>query len=370
MRLKLTFLVLFFVQSTFGQNKFQNVDSLFNHWSSTTKPGGAVGIIKDGGLIYVKGFGAANLEHQIPISPQSIFFIGSVAKQFTAFSILLLEEQGKLRLDDEIQKYLPDFPRYQAPITINHLIHHTSGLRDLFGLLFLEGRSYLDHLSEEEAYAILKNQKSLNFSPGERQSYTNSGYFLLGTIVKAASGITLREFADKNIFSPLGMKNTFYLDDNTQIIRNKAESYLKIRDKEGFQNQIRRYDLVGSAGIYTNVEDLFLWDQNFYHNKLGNATQAIVDKMLDEWVLNNGQRTGYSFGLGVSYLNGIKRVNHVGGHAGYTAILSRYPEEKLSVIILSNRSDGNVSALSSRVADIFIPITKNNKIGRASCRER
>src|SRR5687767_170722 len=236
----LVFLLFVYIPSNAQVNEFAKIDSLFSMWSKIENPGGAVGIIKEGKLIYSKGYGSADLEHDIPISPNSLFFLGSVAKQFTAFCILLLEEQGKLKLEDEIQKFLPDFPRYETPITINHLIHHTSGIRDVFSLFFLQGRNYLDHISEEEAYDMLKKQSALNFKSGDRQSYSNSGYFLLGKIIKVASGKSLKNFAQENIFTPLGMRNTFYLDNNQQIVRNRVESYVKLEGKEEFGNQIRR----------------------------------------------------------------------------------------------------------------------------------
>jgi CubicO group peptidase (beta-lactamase class C family) len=366
----LVFLLFVYIPSNAQVNEFAKIDSLFSMWSKIENPGGAVGIIKDGKLIYSKGYGSADLEHDIPISPNSLFFLGSVAKQFTAFCILLLEEQGKLKLEDEIQKFLPDFPRYETPITINHLIHHTSGIRDVFSLFFLQGRNYLDHISEEEAYDMLKKQSALNFKSGDRQSYSNSGYFLLGKIIKVASGKSLKNFAQENIFTPLGMRNTFYLDNNQQIVRNRVESYVKLEGKEEFGNQIRRYDLVGSAGIYSTIEDLFLWDQNFYHNKLGKASQAIIDKMYDESTLNNGQRTGYAFGLGVSYINGIKRITHTGGHAGYRAVLTRFPEQNFSVVLLTNRSDANIEDLAAKIYNSYLNNGSNNTANDLSKTEK
>jgi CubicO group peptidase (beta-lactamase class C family) len=366
----LVFILFVYIPSNAQVNEFAKIDSLFSMWSKIENPGGAVGIIKAGKLIYSKGYGSADLEHDIPISSNSLFFLGSVAKQFTAFCILLLEEEGKLRLEDEIQKFLPDFPRYESPITINHLIHHTSGIRDLFSLFFLHGRNYLDHISEKEAYDMLKKQSALNFKSGERQSYSNSNYFLLGKIIKVASGKSLKNFAQENIFTPLGMRNTFYLDDNQQIVRNRVESYIKMEGKEEFGNQIRRYDLVGSAGIYSTIEDLFLWDQNFYHNKLGKASQSIIDKMYDESTLNNGQRTGYAFGLGVNYINGIKRITHTGGHAGYRAILTRFPEQNFSFVLLTNRSDGNIEDLAAKITNIYVNNSSNNSANDLSITEK
>lgn len=331
----------------------ETVDRIFSDWDQSQAPGAAVGIVRDGKLIIAKGYGLADLEHDIPITPSTRFFLGSVSKQFTAFCILLLEEQGKLNLNDEIQNYLPDFPRYHAPITINHLIHHTSGIRDLFTLFWLQGRNYLDHISEKDAYDILKHQQALNCSPGEKYLYSNSNYFLLGKIVKAASTTSLKEFARQHIFEPLGMYNTLYLDDNGEIVKNRAFGYGKTEGKDGFRNIIRRYDLVGSAGIYSTIEDLYRWDQNFYHNTLGKGGQRIIDKMHEEIPLNNGMRNNYAFGIGNGTYKGLRRVDHTGSHGGYVATIDRFPDHGFSVIILSNRSEA-VRTKALAIADNFL----------------
>ena len=197
--------------SSLGQIKGgQAIDSLFAEWNRSDAPGAALGIIKDGKLLYSKGYGIADLEHDIVITPSSVFNIASVSKQFVSFSILLLEEQGKLELDDRIQKYLPDFPEYETPLTIRHFIHHTSGVRDYFTLNSLKGRDYLDNIEADEVYELIKRQKELNFSPGEKYLYSNSCYFMLAMIVEKAAGQSLKEFAQENIFQPLGMKNTLF----------------------------------------------------------------------------------------------------------------------------------------------------------------
>jgi CubicO group peptidase (beta-lactamase class C family) len=229
--MKKQFLILFFWSISvfsFGQIvETQAIDSLFAEWNKPNVPGGALGIIKDGSLIYSKGYGFGNLEHDIEITPSSVFYIGSVSKQFVTFSILLLEEQGKLGLDDKIQQYLPDFPEYDAPLTIRHFIHHTSGVRDYLTLMYLKGRSYLDNIEVDEVYDLIKRQKELNFSPGEKYLYSNSCYFMLAMIVEKASGQTLRMFAQEHIFDPLGMNSTLFYDDNSDLIKNRVFSYEK-----------------------------------------------------------------------------------------------------------------------------------------------
>ena len=351
-------LLLFFCSisvCSFGQIKeSQAIDSLFLEWDKPDVPGGAIGIIQDGKLIYSKGYGIGNLEHDIEITPSSVFYIGSVSKQFVTFSILLLEEQGKLDLDDIIQKHLPDFPEYDVPLTIRHFIHHTSGVRDYLTLMYLKGRNYLDNIEVDEVYELIKRQKELNFSPGEKYLYSNSCYFMLAMIVEKVAGQTLRMFAQEHIFDPLGMKNTLFYDDNTDLIKNRVFSYEKKSGEDGFNNLIMRFALVGSGGVYSTIEDLYLWDQNFYNNKLGKGSQEIIHKMHEEGLLNNGGSTGYAFALHNGTYKGLKTVSHGGALAGYRAGLMRFPEEKFSVIILANRSDANLTNKGFQIADIFL----------------
>ncbi|WP_052172604.1 serine hydrolase domain-containing protein [Psychroserpens jangbogonensis] len=354
---KYSLLLLLFSFSiiSFGQIKEkQTIDSLFIEWDKPEVPGCALGIIQDGKLIYSKGYGIGDLEHDIQITPTSVFYTGSVSKQFVTFSILLLEEQGKLDLDDKIQKYLPDFPEYDTPLTIRHFIHHTSGVRDYLTLMYLKGRNYLDNSDVDEVYELIKKQKELNFSPGEKYLYSNSCYFMLAMIVEKAANQSLKEFSHENIFQPLGMKNTLFYDDNTDLIKNRVFSYYKKRDEDGFINLIMRFDLVGSGGVYSSIEDLFLWDQNFYINKLGKGGQEIIHRMHEEGLLNNGESSGYAFALNNGTYRGLKTVSHGGALAGYRAQLMRFPEENFSIIILANRGDANTTRMSYQVADIFL----------------
>lgn len=329
-----------------------SVDSLFENWNSINVPGGSISIIKNGEIIYANGYGSADLEHDIPITPSTVFYIGSTSKQFVTFCILLLEEQGKINLDDKIQNYFPDFPEYDSPLTIRHFIHHTSGVRDYLTLMYLKGRSYLDHSEVSEVYDLVKNQSELNFSPGDQYLYSNSCYFMLALIAEKASGKSLREFAHENIFKPLGMNNSLFYDDISDMIRNRAFSYEKT--ESGFKNLVSRFDLVGSGGVYSTVLDLALWDQNFYQNKLGKGGQEIIDKMHQEGVLNSGKTAGYAFALINGTYRGLNTVNHGGSLAGYRSQLLRFPDQKFSVIVLANRSDADSSGKAYNIADIFL----------------
>ena len=330
------------------------VDSLFAEWDRQDVPGCALGIVQDGKLVYARGYGSGDLEHDIAIGPSSVFYIGSVSKQFVTFCILLLEEQGKLDLDDKIQKFLPDFPEYGSPLTIRHFIHHTSGVRDYLTLMNLKGRNYLDHITDEEVYELIKRQEQLNFPPGQKYLYSNSCYFMLAMIIEKAAGMPIREFADINIFQPLGMVHTRFHDDNSELIKDRVFSYARRSDGEGFDNLIMRFDLVGSGGVYTNVEDLFLWDQNFYANKLGKGGQEIIGRMHEEGLLNNGESCGYAFALNNGEYRGLRTVSHGGSLAGYRAQLLRFPDQQFSVILLANRSDANPTGKAFQISDLFL----------------
>ncbi|MGH9670229.1 MAG: serine hydrolase domain-containing protein [Terriglobales bacterium] len=330
------------------------VDTLFARWNKSDSPGCALGIVKDGRLIYKRGYGMANLDYNIPISPNTIFDIGSMSKQFTAMSILLLAKQGKLSLDDEIQNYLPELPRYQSPITIRHLIHHTSGIRDYVQLFALAGRpkGYLD-LADDDFLGLIVRQKGLNFKPGEEDLYSNSGYFLLGVIVKRVSGKSLSEFAEENIFKPLGMNHTHLDVDRHLVVKNRATGYYP-SGKGGFSVSIE----TKRDELDTTVKDLFLWDQNFYNNKLGGGPD-LINEELSTGMLNNGEKLEYAFGLYVGEYRGLKVIGHGGYGGGFNSAMYRYPGQRWSVICLCNaepeRADGLTSwVFTAQVADIFL----------------
>jgi len=330
-------------------DKSKKVDDLFAKWDSTVSPGAALGIIENGELIYTRGYGMANLEHNIPITSKTVFRIGSTSKQFTAACIAILSLQGKLSLDDDIRKYVPEIPKYEKAITVRHLVHHISGLRDYLVLSMLSGKTDDDFYSPEETLEQLSRQKGWNFSPGEEHLYCNSGYFLMGVIVERASGKSLNEFAQEHIFKPLGMKNTHFHDDYTRIVKNRADGHAHA--KGGFKINNTTLNHVGDGGVFTTVEDLYLWDQAFYNHKLGNE---LMDLMHQPGVLNNGKKLEYAFGLSVSEYKGLKLVAHGGAFVGFRAELIRFPEEKFSVICLANLGSIDPSRLCRQVANIYL----------------
>jgi len=335
---------------TRGEEKTREVDKLFAPWDKTTSPGAALAIIKDGEIIYKRGYGMAKLEDDLVMTPSKIFDIGSVSKQFTAACVALLALEGKLSLEDDVRQYIPELPVYGRPITLRHLLHHTSGLRDYNTLLSLAGfRPDSDCPTVEEALEIICRQKGLNHPPGEEYSYTNTGYFLLGQIVERVSGKSLNQFAQERIFQPLGMKNTFFQDNHHQIIKNRASGYAP--EGENFRLEMSNWDEVGDGNVYTTVEDLYLWDQAFYNYKLG---RELMDMLHTQGKLNNGQTIDYAFGLVIGSYRGLRTVSHSGSWAGFRASLIRFPEEKFSIICLSNLSTFNPAAISYKIADIYL----------------
>lgn len=332
------------------------IDAIFSEWNGQT-PGVALAVVRDEKIIYLRGYGMANLDHAVPIAGNTVFDIGSTSKQFTAACILLLAEDGKLAITDDVRKYLPELPQYERTITIAHLLHHTSGLRDYTTLMGLGGLSIEPDYTDAFLLEIVFRQKGLNFAPGERFSYSNTGYFLLGEIVRRVSGMPMSRFARERIFAPLGMDSTIFMDDHLAVIPHRAESYYPSEDgagSPGFQLSISLMDNVGDGGIYTTVEDLARWDANFYHNKLGAAKPEFLDRMQEVGLLNSGQSTGYASGLFIGTHRGQRMVSHSGGWRGFRAEFVRFPDTKLSVICLANIGTAQPSAMALRVADLYL----------------
>jgi CubicO group peptidase (beta-lactamase class C family) len=325
------------------------MDELFSDWDSSAAPGGVAAVIRDGRIVYEKAFGMADLERGVALTPHSVFEIGSVSKQFTAMSILLLEHDGKLSLDDDVRIHIPELPEYEHPITIRQLLHHTSGIRDIETLVPLAGWRYTNYYSPARLLDLITRQKELNFSPGSEFLYSNSGYLLLAYIVERVSGETLREFADARIFQPLGMRHTVFWDTPGQIVKDRAIPY-STRPDGGHQMEMWYLPFAGPSGVYTTVQDLALWDANFYDNKLGGGS-ALIEKMVTPGILEDGKATEYAAGLAVSDYDGQTVFEHGGAWMGFRAQMSRFPGRRLTVILLSNASE--VRAPVSSIAQIF-----------------
>jgi CubicO group peptidase (beta-lactamase class C family) len=329
----------------------ERVDKLFAQWEKPDSPGCSLGVIKDGKFVYKRGYGSANLDYNVPLSPESVFYIASTSKQFTAASILLLVQRGLISLDDDIRKYFPELPKYEAPITVNHLVHHTSGLRDYLELMAMAGRKLDEPFGNEEAVELIARQKGLNFKPGESYLYSNSNYVLMAEIVRRASGKSLRVFADENIFRPLGMANTHFDDDRTAVVKNRAVSYEPI-NSGGFRQFVKNIEAMGDGNLLTTVEDLARWDQNFYDDKVGG--EGFSRQMLTGTKLNNGEEITYAFGLDTGVYKGLKTVAHGGGFMGFRTEMIRFPEQRFTVICLCNVGMANPGQLARQVADIYL----------------
>lgn len=340
--------VIGFSQSADGVTA--KVDAIFASFDKPDSPGCALGIIKDGKLIYARGYGKANLEHGIPNGSKLVYDIGSTSKQFAAASILLLAQTGKLSLEDDVRKIVPELPSYQKPILIRHLIHHTSGLRDYLTLFSLAGINFDDTTTEADALKIIIRQKALNFTPGDEWLYSNSGYFLLSIIIKRASGKSYPEFAKENIFDPLGMKHTLVLDNHKRIVPMRATGYSPRAG--GFQTEMSNFEQTGDGAVLTSVEDLLLWDQNFYEPKVGG--KAFLDQMHAVGMFNDGKKLDYASGLFIEEYKGLRKVSHGGSWAGYRSELLRFPDQKFSVACLCNLGTVNPSAFAQQVADIYL----------------
>ncbi|MCC6929119.1 MAG: beta-lactamase family protein [Gemmatimonadaceae bacterium] len=331
------------------------IDSIFARYDHTNTPGCALGVYRDERLAYGRGYGMAELNQGVPIGTGTVFYIASTSKQFTAASIALLAEEGKLSLADPVRKWIPELPAYAQPITIANLVHHTSGIRDYLGLWAMSGRSIADEVPPEMALDLVARQRALDFAPGSRYSYSNSGYLLLAEIVKRASGKSLREFTTERIFAPLGMTSTQFHDDNTRIVARRAEGY-QPDGRGGFRIVRTSFALVGDGGLLTSVDDLIKWDANFYHNRLGKGDPALIAQLVtpEPTPLASGKPQVYAFGLMPGSYRGLPIVEHGGAFIGFRAQLLRFPQERLSVAILCNDYTAQPEAMARQVADRYL----------------
>jgi CubicO group peptidase (beta-lactamase class C family) len=331
----------------------KQVDKVFEKWDKPDSPGCALGIYKNGQIVYKRGYGIADLNDDVPITAATVFHVASMSKQFTAASIVLLAQQGKLSLDDDVRKYIPELPDFGERIAIRHLVHHTSGLRDQWNLLDLAGWRYsLDLITDDDVMSVMTRQKDLNFKPGDKHVYCNTGYTLMGLIVKRVSGMSLREFTTRNIFEPLGMTHTHFRDDHAEIIKHDALGYEQEGKDKPFRMSLTNFDTVGATSLHTTVEDLQLWDENFYHPRVGD--QAFLQQMLERGKLNSGEQLDYAFGLVLGKYKGLPTVDHGGADAGNRSDLIRFPEQHFSAAVLCNTAEANPSGLTRQVADIVL----------------
>lgn len=330
----------------------QHVDQIFSAYDKPGSPGCALGVIRNGDFIYRKAYGLANLELDVPLSSQSVFYMGSVSKQFTAASVVFAAEMGYLSLDDDVRKYIPELPDYGHAITLRQMIHQTSGFRDFYTLLGLSGHDASTFNSPGEIFRLVVHQRGLNNIPGDEWIYSNTNYLLLGIVVRRATKMSLAEFAAANIFKPLGMSHTLFYDDHTLVVPGRVAAY-DSDPHDGFRvDWSTTFELVGAGGLMSTVDDLLLWDRNFYANRLGKGT--LVQELQTPGVLNNGNKIGYAMGLDLGNYRGLPIVEHGGANFGYRAELLRFPEQKFTVICLCNIANAVPENLARQVADVYL----------------
>jgi len=328
------------------------VDKVFERWNHSDTPGCAVGVAVNGRPVLIRAYGMANLEYGIRIRPDTIFESGSVAKQFTAAAIALLVQEGKLSVDDAVRLYLPEVPDFGTPILIRHFLNHTSGLRSQWPLLSLSGRETgLAVHTIDEILELVGRMKELNFKPGDEYLYNNTGYTLLGVIVKRVSGKSLAEFSEERLFKPLGMTHTQWRDDFTEIVPDRATAYRQNREGS-FSTNMPFTNVYGNGGLLTTVGDLLIWNENLDNPRVGG--KALVDQLQTCGRLNDGTEIEYAQGLMVTTYRGVREISHGGSTAGYQTFLARFPDEHLSIAVLSNVTSSGPARLAHAVADIFL----------------
>jgi len=327
------------------------LDPVFAEWDKPDSPGGALAIVQNGQVTYARGYGMANLEYDIPIAPSSAFHIASISKQFTALAVALLEEDARLAYSDDVRRYIPELPDYGSTITLAHLAHHTSGLRDQWELLYLAGWREDDLKTNADVLYLAARQKALNFQPGDEYLYSNTGYTLLALVVERVSGQSFRQFTEERIFAPLGMRHTHFHDDHSQIVKGRAYGYLPKPDG-GFRISIPNFDTIGASSLFTTVEDLALWSNNYANPRVGGP--AVIAKMLQPGVLNDGTVLTYGLGVSVEPYRGQRTLGHSGADAGYRSDFVAFPDHHLAVILFCNLGTMNPKQLTRKVADVLL----------------
>jgi len=335
---------------TLGADPTKRADQIAKAMIPAGGPGASVAVTQNDRVIYSKGFGLANLEYNIPNTPQTIFHVASVSKQFTGFAIALLADQGKLNVNDDVRKYIPELHDFGTPITLSHLVHHTSGLRDQWNLLAMAGWRLDDVITHNQIMRLVAKQRELNFAPGEEMLYCNTGFTLLAEVVHCVTGQSFADWSRENIFAPLEMNNTFFYDDHEKMVPNRAYSYY--RNDTIYKKSVLSYANVGATSLFTTVEDLSKWATNFRQMKVGN--ERVMQRMQEPFVLNKGDTTKYGYGIGMGTYKGLRTLSHGGADAGYRTMLLMFPDQQLSIAVFSNLASFSPGGLSYAIADAFL----------------
>lgn len=334
-----------------AQEDYTNrLDEIFKTWSKAGSPGASVAVMQHGRLVFAKGYGLANLEYDIPVTPETVYHVASVSKQFTAMALVLLEQDGKLSLEDDVHKYLPELPDYGHPVTLRQLLQHTSGIRDQWQTLAIAGWRLDDVITQEQIRRLLFRQKELNFAPGTKHLYSNGGYTLAAEVVSRVSGKPFPAFCQERIFGPLGMTRTHFHDDHRRIVHDRAYSYEKTA--YGYQALPLNYANVGATSLFTTASDLVRWLDNFREPKVG--WRAAVERLQEKAVLADGKKIDYALGLSIAELRGHKTISHGGGDAGYRSFVLWFPETELGVAVVSGLASFDSGGTAYKVAQVFL----------------
>jgi CubicO group peptidase (beta-lactamase class C family) len=327
------------------------VDAVFEEWNDPGRPGAAVAVTRNGRVIYSQGYGSAQLEYRIPVTPTTVFHVASVSKQFTTFAVALLAREGRLSWDDDVRAHLPELPQLGRAVTLRHLANHTSGVRDQWELLVQAGWRMDDVITRDQILRMMGRQRELNFEPGSEYLYSNMGYSLLAEVVARVSGQEFGAFLEERVFLPLGMHRTHVHSDHTMIVPGRAYSYAPAPGG-GWRNAVLSYANQGATSLFTTVEDLARWIAELEEARVGDPD--LWDEMRRRAVLANGDTVPYALGLAVAPYRGLPTVGHGGADAGFRSNLLHFPEERLGVVVFGNASSFNAGLLARRVAEVFL----------------
>lgn len=354
--LSIVFLILYTFTNCWGQlsrGQISHIDELFEDWKAPNHPGGSIGIMKNGQLVYSKAYGLASLEYQIPNTPETLFNVASVSKQFTAMGMVLLALKEKINIDENINTYLTDMPVFESPITVRQMLHHTSGLRSLHAMLELAGWRKGDLRTNEDLYRFIEKQNDLNFHPNDEYLYCNTGYMLMAKIIENLSGEKFSYWMKKNVFEPLGMSQTYVEDKYNRVVLNNATSYYK--NDNTYDRAVEYWGYVGSGNVHTTTEDLLKWLSNFNQSQVQEGWEEAFKMMQTLDVLNNGLPNKYAFGVNIDSLKSHKRIHHGGSIGGFRALSVVYPKSELSIAILTNFSNSNPKKIGEAISEIILP---------------
>lgn len=345
------YFAVFTTFSVTSQNITNDIDGLFSMWENSNGPGGVVLVTQNNKTVFEKAYGLENISYKIPNTSESVFNIGSMSKQFTAMGIVLLQMEGKLSIDDDIKKYLPELNNFEKPITIRHLLHHTSGFRSSPELFGLAGWRDGDAISNEDVYRYLTKQTALNFEPGSEYMYTNSGYILLAKIIENVSKQNFKSWMKEKIFQPLQMNATFIEENSSNVVSKVATSYSEI--EPSVFNYVENNDLTyGASNVYSTSKDVLKWMKNF--NEAPTNWKSAFEMLKTVDVLNSGPKNNYGFGVFVDDFFGNHRIQHTGAIAGFRSVMYSYPDDNLEIIILSNFASNQLSKAADQISQLFL----------------